>query len=242
MSNANACGKKLTSLLKKLPTSEPPVFPDADDPVAVLLMSFLLWETTTEKALGAYQKIVDQIVDFNDLRVCMPLEVMEMIGVRYPKAQERCERIRASLRDIFLREHTVNLDSLKSMGKREIKKYIDLLNGMTPYVSNRVQLLSYEVHGIPVDEQLFLALVSEGVADSGQSVTDLSNWLARQIKSEDGLKTHIAFQQWVESDRGKSQSASKTASKSGSKKTTRKSAKSGHSTKTKKKSTTTSSS
>ena len=236
MSNTNASVKNLTILLKNLPVPEPPAFPEADDPVAVMIQSFLLWETTTEKALAAYQKILDRIVDFNDLRVCMPHEIMEMIGMRYPRAQDRCERLRAALRDVYLREHAVNLDSLKSMGKREIKKYVELLDGMTPYVSNRLQLLSYEVHGIPVDDQFRAALVTEGVADSEQSISELSNWLARQIKVEDARQTHFAFQQWIESDRSKLRSKTPTR-----KKTAKKNAGESKTTRTRKKSTTSSS-
>jgi hypothetical protein len=203
VSNANASIRKLNSLLKSLPAASPRALPDADNVLAVLVQSFLLWESTTDKALAAYQKVLDHVVDFNDLRVCMPHETAEVLGARYPRAQDRCERLRATLRDIYLREHAVDLSSLTGMGKRDVKKYIESLDGVTTYVAGRVQLLCYQVHSIPVDEQLRAALIAEGAADESQNVADLAGWLARQIKSEEGLRAHQAFQAWIDRGPGK---------------------------------------
>ena len=35
-------------------------------------MSFLMWESTTSKAQSAFERVLDSVVDFNELRVCMP--------------------------------------------------------------------------------------------------------------------------------------------------------------------------
>ena len=119
VTNAAANAKKLTALLKKLGTVSPPEMPGVNDPVGVLVISTLMWESTTEKAITAYNRLMEQVVDFNDLRVCMPEEVVSVIGARYPKAQERSERLRAMLRNIYLREHAVSLDRLADGGKRD---------------------------------------------------------------------------------------------------------------------------
>ncbi len=228
MKNANQCTKKLTSLIKKLPASTPPEFPDGDDPIVVLVQSFLMWEASTAKMLTAYPRILESVVDFNDLRVSMPFETADMIGTRYPRALERCERLRATLREIYLREHAISFESLRDMGKRDIKKYLESLDGITPYIASRVLLIAFEVHGIPVDEQLRARLVAEGAATADQSVGELANWLSRHVKAEDSLAVHFTLQAWMDGGRGKSSRTAPESSggkkKSGKKSTVKNSA------------------
>jgi endonuclease III len=196
--NASQCAKKLTALLKKLPAGEPPGFPEVDDPVAVLVASFLLWESNSSAAGEAYQRIVDAVVDFNDLRVSMPVEIAEWLGDSSPLGAERCQRLRAALRNIYLREHEVTLAPLADAGKREIKKYVESIEGVPPYVSARTLLMSFDAHAIPVDEQLRARLVEEGACDPEADVHELSAWLARQIKASDARAAHLAFQAWID--------------------------------------------
>jgi hypothetical protein len=195
---ANAT-RKLGALLRKLGDGSPPdAHPPHGDPIATLIMSFLLWESTMDKALAAFQRLRDEVVDFNDLRVCMPHETMEILGPRYPRVQERCERLRAVLRSIYLREHAVDLDKHKSTGKRDVKKYVDSLEGIVPYVASRVLLLSFESHAIPVDEQLRASLTNAEVCEPQVELVDLATWLASQIKAEHAAGAHYALQLWAE--------------------------------------------
>ncbi len=198
MKNASVCSKKLSALLKKIGTVPVPEFPTADDPIAVLVMSMLLWESTTEKAMVAYQRLMEQMVDFNDLRVCMPHETLELIGPRYPRALDRCQRLRAVLRNIYLREHAVSLERVATTGKREIKKYIESLEGIVPYAAARVQLLSFDTHAIPVDDQLRIQLIEAEASDVSMENPDLSNWLVSQIMAEEGIEAHYRLQSWVD--------------------------------------------
>jgi hypothetical protein len=196
--NASQCAKKLTALLKKLPEGVPPDFPPAEDPLATLVASFFMWESSTAAAREAYQRVDETIVDFNDLRVTMPVEVAEWLNDDSPLNIERCQRLRAALRNVYLREHEVSLASLADSGKREIKKYIESIEGVPPYVSARTLLMSFDAHAIPVDEQLRSRLIEEGVCNEDADVHELSAWLARQIKASDARAAHLAFQAWID--------------------------------------------
>jgi hypothetical protein len=192
------CTKNFAALLKKLGPAPARQLPDAGDPVAVLVMSFLLWDSTTDKALAAYERIRAGCVDFNELRVCLPHESIELLGQRYPKVIERAQRLRATMNDIFNREHAMHLNRLKELGKREVKTYLDSLEGMVPYVSARMLLLCFNSHAIPVDDQLREALIAAEAADEKSTVADLVTWLARHVKAEEGEAAHFALQAWVE--------------------------------------------
>ena len=62
MKNANVAAKKLTALLRKLgPGKAPADLPDPSDSIAVLVMSFLLWESSTDKALAAYARMLGDL-------------------------------------------------------------------------------------------------------------------------------------------------------------------------------------
>jgi hypothetical protein len=229
--NAAVSAKKLAALLKKLGDAPAPAFgalgaittppaplsaPGAagvaaprQDPIATLLASMLLWESSTDKALAAYARVMENLVDFNDLRVCMPQETVDLVGPRYPRAMERCERLRAVLRSIYLREHAVNLDRLAAAPKREAKKYIDTLEGIVPYAAARVQLLCFDIHAVPVDEQLRAMLLDVQVGDAAVDASSLSTWLTNQIKPEEGIGAHYALQSWVDGQVGEGKPAAR---------------------------------
>jgi len=218
--NAAAAAKKLAALLKKIGPAQPPAPPplpegDADipvdgvapgprahEPIATMVMSFLLWESTGDRAEQAYQRILERVVDFNDLRVCMPHETVEMIGPRYPLALNRAQRLRAVLRNIYLREHAVCLEKASAGGKREMKKYVESLEGIVPYVSSRVLALCFDTHVIPVDEQLRTALIEADVADASVEVPELANFLALHVRAGEAASVHAALQGWIDSKHG----------------------------------------
>ena len=224
MKNASECAKNLTALRKTLPAPEAPACADQDDPIAVLVLSFLMWESSTDKAMAAYQRLLESVADFNDLRVCMPHETAGYLGARYPRVTERSERLRASLRNIFLREHAVRLDVLKSATKREIRKYLESLEGMVPYVASRVGLLCFDTHTIPVDEQLRAQLIAADAVDEEATVSEISSWLNRQIKARNGRQTHFALQAWIDEVGGKTPAGSRMKVTGGDKKAPAKSA------------------
>jgi endonuclease III len=207
--NASECAKNLTELLKTLPEGEPPAFAHADDPVAVLVLSSLMWGSSTDKALAAYERLFESVIDFNELRVCMPHETAGYLGTRYPRAMERSERLRATLRNIFLRDHAVTLDPLHEATKREVKRYLESLEGMVPYVASRVMLLCFDVHTIPVDELLCEQLIAAGAVDESATVNEISSWLSRRIKAREDRQMHFALQAWIDRVGGRASSRSR---------------------------------
>jgi len=201
--NSSPGAKNLSAVLKRFAKSPAPEFPDAGDPVAVLIQSFLLWEATAEDALAAYAAMRDRFVDYNELRVSLPHEIARTLALRDGRALDRCHRLRAVLTDIFKREHAVTLERLSQMGKRELRKYLDELEGMVPFVAARLALLCFDSHSIPVDERLRSRLIEEGIAEPAMDVNELSGWLSRHVKASQGPRVHYALQAWSEYPAGK---------------------------------------
>lgn len=196
MKNTAACARKFRSLLKKLETGPEPTPVGDGDPISTLIYSYLLWEATIADANTGFEKICESVVDFNELRVSLPHDVVEMIGVDYPHADERAKRLRASLRDIYVREHEVSLTQLATLGKRDTKSYLESLEGMVPFVASRLQLLHYEGRYIPVDEQLRELLIEEGAVDESANLVEITNWIIRQLKSGQEMEVAGQLQRW----------------------------------------------
>ena len=200
MKNSSQYAKKVGTILRKLSPGKPKKEPDAQDPIGVIVYSFFLWESTTSKASTSWSKLAESLVDFNELRVSMPAELADISGDSSELAHERASRMRAALRDIYNREHDVNLEAVSAMKKAEIRTYIESLDGMVPFVSARVLERCFNVHSIPVDGQLKQLLVESEAVDEQADVDEISAWLTRTVKSDDGDAAHRSFQAWVDKE------------------------------------------
>ncbi|MEM9415805.1 MAG: hypothetical protein AAGA29_10060, partial [Planctomycetota bacterium] len=190
--------KALNALLKKARSAWKGEEPPPLDPITQLVVGFLTWNATSKQAEGAFDKIMSQVVDLNELRVSLNFEIVDLIGVRYPQAEERAIRMRQAMNEVFEREHDWRMHSVKSKGKREQREYLDTLPGIPAYVAAQVALLCFGAHALPVDDKLAALLIAEGVAEAGTTPSDIESWLLRQIKAGDALDAHLALQHWAD--------------------------------------------
>ena len=219
MKNSTEYAKKFKIFCQKLPVTTAEAH--ADGPVAEVIYSQMLCNATSKQADSAYRKLMRACIDWNDLRMNMPRETIELIGVSYPHADDRSRRLRAILRAIYLREHDVKLSSLFEAGKTEAKEYIQTLEGMSHFVAGRVLSLCFGVSAFPIDDRTFNALMNEGLLHDEADIEEAASWLGRQVKAKDVGKVHGSIHAWVE----KKAVSKKNAPKKTTKKTTKKTAK-----------------
>jgi hypothetical protein len=126
--------KALTSLLKRLgdqvklpqpPVPDPALIEPTEPLLGEFLRSMLVWEARCADAAAALKRVAASVVDFNELRVCLPDEIVAMLGPAYPRVQERALRLRAALSELYVREHAVTLQPLAGLSKRDAKAYLD---------------------------------------------------------------------------------------------------------------------
>ena len=219
LKNSTEYAKKFKIFCQKLPATTAEAH--ADGPVAEVIYSQMLWNATSKQADSAYRKLMRACIDWNDLRMNMPRETIELIGVSYPRADDRSRRLRAILRAIYLREHDVKLSSLSEAGKTEAKEYIQTLEGMSHFVAGRVLSLCFGVSAFPIDDRTFNALMNEGLLHDEADIEEAASWLGRQVKAKDVGKVHGSIHAWVE----KKAVSKKNAPKKTIKKTVKKTAK-----------------
>ncbi len=167
-------------------------------PLEEMIYSFLLWEAPIAKADAAYRRLMNHVIDVNELRVCRPPEIIASIGKTYPLAEERAMRLKASLHEVYLREFAVSLDKCAALSKRDARRYLDTLEGMPPFVSARVVLLRLGGHAIPVDDNLLCRLVSKGVVEPDYDCARAEGVLERHVKADDGIQVHLTLLNWAD--------------------------------------------
>lgn len=196
--------KKLLALIKKLRGTYGETVTDpgmegcpegADRSLWQLVFSFLTWEASTERALVANKRLHSSVVDYNELRVCLNDELVRMVGDRYPRALERVTRLRSTLNDLYRREHIVTLKSLPDMPKREARQLLDSLEGLPPFVSARMLLLSFGGHAFPIDNRIHQALLAEGAAP--ESFDEAAAWLERQFRVGEAGPAYALIEAWM---------------------------------------------
>lgn len=207
MSKAADPSKILTQLLKTLKSKhgdpaphalpEPPV--DADPLLHQLVYSFMLWETTANQALTAHKRLLASVVDYNELRICLPDDIVDMLGDRFALVRERAVRMRAALNDIYEREHALSLEHLQQAGKREARSYLESLEGCPRFVSARVTLLELGGHAAPVDDRLHTLMIKQGLLAEDSTLDDAVNFLERKLRAADGVAPFLLLESWRES-------------------------------------------
>jgi hypothetical protein len=97
--------------------------------------------------------IEKEFVDLNELRVATDLEIQELLGVRYPDDRAPRRDDHASLNNIFEREHTLSLDRLKTISKRDARQFLRELPDIHPFVEAYVMLFGFDGHAFPADDR-----------------------------------------------------------------------------------------
>ena len=93
-------------------------------------MGYDVADSRVEDAIKVIQK---EFVDLNELRVATELEVQEMLGSRYPRIEERGTMSTSALHAIFEKEHTLSLDRLKTLSRRDARHFLHRRPDMPPF-------------------------------------------------------------------------------------------------------------
>jgi len=196
-------GPKFAALVRKYGTGAPsfatPLLEGSDpaDPLAILLSNYLLWESTPKLAADALARIARVVVDANDLRVMLEREVIETIGEKYPFVDERAQRLRSTLNDIFRRQHRTSLDHLRNASRKDQRGYLEGLAEIPPFVSGRTMLVAFELPAAIVDDTTVEVLHQQGVVEPRATTLDVVQWIGKNHRLEELPKVHHALSQLV---------------------------------------------
>lgn len=169
---------------------------DGDRLIWRLVHAFLTWEASTRQADQAMGRLMSACVDFNDVRVLLPDELVAIVGPRYPQALERCLRLRATLHDIFRRQHALSLAHLASLQRCQAHEYLLSLEGMLPFAAARLMLLTFKARVFPLDQRLHQALLRSRAVPRHLNSDQAAAWLEHQFRGGDVQEAYLLVESW----------------------------------------------
>ena len=185
MKNGTVYAKKIKQAYSKFRGSGPKDAPEPRPPVEQMILGVLSQETSIVRAEKALVRILEDMVDFNELRVSTPAEVAASIGKHIPRSVHHAKALLTVLDAVYQLEYTITLDHLSSKGVREVKAYLQNLDGMTPYAMASVMLWSLGGHAIPVNDVALEFLKANDLVDANASGAEVQAFLERHISSAD---------------------------------------------------------
>src|SRR5277367_1309964 len=167
MKNATKHAETLKALSRRLSKEHKPVPRVSMDPLQALVRGAMSFDVSEAKVDEIMSHIEKEFVDLNELRVATDLEIQELLGTKYPLIEQRVAMITQSLNAIFEKEHTMSLDRLRTLNKRDARQWVRELPHIHPFVEAFVMLTSFECHAIPVDDEILNYLREHGVVEEG---------------------------------------------------------------------------
>jgi hypothetical protein len=153
----------------------------------------------SSKAREALDRLRALVVDYNELRVVPPIEMTEMVG-SLPNARLKCEDLSRALNKVFAFEHEVSLDRLRALPAKEVREYLESIDGLDAYSRARVQLLGLQQHAVPLDEAMWAYARKEKIVDRRCPLEEAQAFLERRIPEGDSLEVVVLLEKqgWAE--------------------------------------------
>lgn len=208
--------KRVFSRMRQSTPAEPA--PEPDDPIRRLAIAVLGEDCGDAVAMAGLERLHKSMVDWNEIRVSTPDQVARALGERFPNGLERSRRLCQALHGVYLHEHKIDLERLRTMGRREAREYLEALDGVNDYSAAAVMLWSFGGHAIPVNDALHRALRDAGLVHESASRKEVQAFLERNIPAAQAKEFCLVMREFAPSKRGAampSRSTSKKKEKSG---------------------------
>lgn len=203
MKNATKYAESLKSLVKTLQKEAKPGPMQKMDPLKALVRGAMSYDVSEQLADQAMNLIEREFVNLNELRVATDLEIQELLGLKYPAIQQRVETITSSLNSIFEKEHTLSLDRLKTISRKDARQFVRDLPGMNCFVEAFVMMFGFEAPAIPVDNETLNYLRGQGIFDEKATLDDAQRFLEHNIKAEECYEFFTLLRRAVYAEKAK---------------------------------------
>jgi endonuclease III len=185
MKNATKHAENLKNLHKKLLKEGKPEPKQTIDPLRAIVMGTLSADTPDSRVQAAMAVIDSEFVSINELRVATELEVISLIGEKYPDIEHRALVLREMLNYLFEKEHTLTLDRIKTLGRKESRTALRELPEITSYIEAYTALFGFDEPAVPVDQGMLEILQSADAVEKETTPEEAQKFVESQIKGDD---------------------------------------------------------
>ncbi|HEX4792979.1 MAG TPA: hypothetical protein VH370_04255 [Humisphaera sp.] len=202
MKNATKHADDLKSLHKKLTKEQKPEPRKQFDPLQALVRGAMSYDVPDNRVEEAIRVIEREFVDLNELRVATELEVQALLGQRYPQIEKRVTMITQALNRIFEKEHTLSLDRLKTVSKRDARQFLRELPDIHPFVEAYVMVFAFDGHAFPVDTEMLAFFQEQKIIDD-VSLDEVQRFVEHHLKAEECHDLYIGVRRVLGDDKRK---------------------------------------
>jgi endonuclease III len=225
MKNSKEYSPKIEKLFKSLKKEAAEVKPVSyDEPIDAIVYAFVSAFTTEANVGKILKRIAGHFVDINDLRVSRPEEIAEVFGDMSEAAIASAQSMTMVLNAIYEKYDKVSLGGLTEEGKRQARKDLEEIAGMTPFAVAYTFLTALGGHAIPLTERMVAYLRENDLAHPDATLQEIESFLERQVSAADAYTFYAVLRSQAEGGvkpavKANSKPAAKKAAKPAGKKT-----------------------
>ena len=210
MKDSKEYSPKLTKLFRSLKRKYGKAdIPTYDDPVQSIVDALVSENMNQDAAAKAMKRMKSHFVDLNDVRVCRNEEILEVFRDTSPEAEKSASAITKTLNTIFEKYDKVSLDTLGHDGKRQAKKDLEEVEGLTSFAVSYCFLTALDGHAIPLNEKMLTYLRDNDLVHPEASEHDIAGFLERAIAATDAYTFYVALRTEAEAEADKPKPAAK---------------------------------
>jgi len=192
--------KLYRSLKRKYPKAKKLIY---DEPVEALIHAIISEKMSETATQSAIKRFADYFVDWNDLRVSRPEEIVEVLGADTSVTRDIALALTSALGAVFDRYNTVSLKALKKIGKRPARQTLEKMNGLSRFVVSYCMLTSLHGHAIPLTKKMIDYLRSKQLIHPDADEQQIEGFLARQISAENAYGFYALLRHQSEARKAK---------------------------------------
>ncbi len=169
-----------------------------DDPVDALIYGVISERMSTSATEAAMKAIRRTFVNWNDLRVSRPEEIVETLGNDTSPSRDTALLLTTALRAVFDVHHTVSLQALQKLGKRPARQAIEKLGGLSRFTVNYCMLTSLQAHAFPLTGPMLAYLKLHKLVDAQADEEEIEGFLTRQVSAKNAYEFYALLREECE--------------------------------------------
>lgn len=215
MRNSKQYAQNIQKLYRSLKRKHPKVKKVEYEGILEALIHSLVLEHMTETATkSTFRRFSDHFIDFNDMRVSRPEEIVEMLGEDNKAARIVASNIIKVLTTIFRKYNTINLESLRKAGKRQARATLEKFDDVSSFCVDYCMLTAMGGHAIPLTEKMVEFLRDNELVHPSADANEIGGFLARQISASNAYEFYSLLRRQSEAQKRLKKKTKTTRSKS----------------------------
>jgi endonuclease-3 len=180
--------KLFKSLKRQHPKQEKKVYAE---PVDALVYAVLSEHVTEKEAQDRLARFKANFVDWNDLRVSLEQEILEVLDSNSEEAVTTAAALCNVLAGVFRNTNTVSMEALCKQGKRPARAVLEKITGTSAFVVDYCMLTALDAHAIPLTARMLKYLKDNELVHPESDDQEISGFLTRLISADDGYEFYM---------------------------------------------------